>query len=143
MSNRHGVARERCDCHVGKGAWYFGTKSIVAWPEERDGAPGYGVQYDDGYVSWSPEKTFEAAYQPTTALSFGHAIEAMKSGCAVARAGWNGKGMWLSIQRPDAYSKMTLPYIFMSTVQNDLVPWLASQTDLLAEDWCIVDMPAD
>ena len=43
--------------------------------------------------------------------------------------------MWLGLQRPDANSKMTLPYIFMSTAQGDLVPWLASQTDMLAADW--------
>ena len=46
--------------------------------------------------------------------------------------------MWLALQRPDAHSKMTLPYIYMRTAQGDLVPWLASQTDLLAEDWELV-----
>ena len=47
--------------------------------------------------------------------------------------------MHLELQRPDAHSKMTLPYIFMYTAQGDNVPWLASQTDMLAEDWIIVD----
>ena len=70
--------------------------------------------------------------------SFGEALIALKSGQTVARKGWNGRGMWLGLQRPDAHSKMTLPYIYMSTVQGDLVPWLASQTDLLAEDWEVV-----
>jgi hypothetical protein len=51
------------------------------------------------------------------------------------RQGWNGKGMYIELQVPDEHSKMTLPYIFMRTVQGDLVPWLASQTDLLANDW--------
>jgi hypothetical protein len=46
--------------------------------------------------------------------------------------------MWLKLQRPDSNSKMTLPYIYMSTVTGDKVPWLASQTDLLAEDWGLV-----
>jgi hypothetical protein len=59
----------------------------------------------------------------------------LKQGLRVAREGWNGKGMWLELQRPDSHSKMTLPYIYMSTAQGDLVPWLASQTDMLAEDW--------
>lgn len=68
-------------------------------------------------------------------LNFGQALEHLKAGGKVARVGWNGKGMWLELQRPDAHSKMTLPYIYMSTVTGDLVPWLASQTDLLAEDW--------
>lgn len=66
---------------------------------------------------------------------FGWAIDALKSDKRVARDGWNGRGMWLALQRPDEQSKMTLPYIYMSTVTGDLVPWLASQTDMLAEDW--------
>lgn len=68
-------------------------------------------------------------------LNFGQALEALKRGEKVARVGWNGKGMWLALQRPDAGSKMTLPYIYMRTAQGDFVPWVASQTDLLAEDW--------
>jgi hypothetical protein len=65
----------------------------------------------------------------------GWAVKQMHNGQKVARHGWNGKGMWLALQVPDAHSKMTLPYIFMSTVTGDLVPWLASQTDILAADW--------
>ena len=66
---------------------------------------------------------------------FGWAIKQLQGGDRVQRSGWNGKGMWLELQVPDANSKMTLPYIYMSTAQGDLVPWLASQTDILAEDW--------
>ena len=51
------------------------------------------------------------------------------------RQGWNGKGMYIEIQNPDENSKMTLPYIYMKTVDNKIVPWLASQTDILANDW--------
>lgn len=68
-------------------------------------------------------------------LNFGEALQVLKAGGRVQRAGWNGKGMWLMLQVPDQHSKMTLPYIYMSTVTKDLVPWLASQTDVLAEDW--------
>jgi hypothetical protein len=71
-------------------------------------------------------------------VNFGDALEALRLGRQVQRAGWNGKGMWLALQVPDANSKMSLPYIYMSTVTGDLVPWLASQTDLLAEDWSAV-----
>jgi hypothetical protein len=66
---------------------------------------------------------------------FGWALDELRFGEKVSRAGWNGKGMWLQLQVPDAHSKMTLPYIYMKTADNNLVPWLASQTDLLAEDW--------
>lgn len=71
----------------------------------------------------------------TEAMSFGDALSALKSGVKVRRAGWNGKNMHLELQRPDANSKMTLPYIFMFTADKQQVPWLASQTDMLADDW--------
>lgn len=66
---------------------------------------------------------------------FSDALLELKQGNRVCRSGWNGKGMWIELQRPDENSKMTLPYIYMKTVQDDLVPWLASQTDILATDW--------
>lgn len=68
----------------------------------------------------------------------GEAIEDMQFGHKVAREGWNGPGQFLELQVPDENSKMTLPYIFINTVQGDRVPWLASQTDILANDWKIV-----
>ena len=68
-------------------------------------------------------------------FDFGEGLNRLRDGAHVAREGWNGKGMWLALQVPDAHSKMTLPYIYMKTVQGDLVPWLASQTDILATDW--------
>lgn len=66
---------------------------------------------------------------------FGWALKQLRAGNRVARSGWNGKGMWLALQVPDAGSKMSLPYIYMKTADDKLVPWLASQTDVLAEDW--------
>lgn len=128
---------------------YIGTKIITAWVAPgKDGAPGYGVKYEDGYTSWSPKETFEAAYRdiegPNQALTFGDAIHMLKLGAKVQRAGWNGKGLWLELQVPDANSKMTLPYIFMSyptdapNTPGARVPWLASQTDVLAEDWVVL-----
>lgn len=71
--------------------------------------------------------------------TFGFALEMMKQGKKMARHGWNGKGMWVALQVPDANSKMGLPYIYMKTVAGPLVPWLASQTDMLAEDWTVVE----
>lgn len=74
-------------------------------------------------------------------MDFGNALTALKAGKPVFRTGWNGKGLWLELQRPDANSKMTLPYIYINypadaqNTPNARVPWLASQTDLLAEDW--------
>ena len=68
-------------------------------------------------------------------MGIGEAIRAMRNGDKVARSGWNGKNMYLMLQVPDAHSKMTLPYVYMKTADNNLVPWLCSQTDLLAIDW--------
>ncbi len=65
----------------------------------------------------------------------GWAVKQMQHGERVCRSGWNGKGMWLALQVPDEHSKMGLPYVYMSTVTGQLVPWLCSQTDLLACDW--------
>ncbi len=67
--------------------------------------------------------------------TIGWAVKQMQNGNHVRRAGWNGKGMWLDLQNPDIYSLMTLPYIYMKTADGHLVPWLCSQTDLLATDW--------
>lgn len=68
----------------------------------------------------------------------GWAVKQMRNGSKVARAGWNGKNMWVALQMPDANSKMTLSYVYMKTVTDDLVPWLCSQSDLLADDWEVV-----
>lgn len=127
---------------------YYGTKLIEAEPQihPENGEHGYTVIYEEGYKSWSPKGTFEKAYQPLTAMSFGHAIEAMRSGAKVCRGGWNGRGIFIELQVPDKNSKMTSPYIFINTtgLQTDnkkapksLVPWLASQTDMLALDWMV------
>lgn len=79
-----------------------------------------------------------------TGANFGDALNHLKSGGRVCRAGWNGKGIFIELQVPDAHSKMTSPYIFIDTtgLQSDnpsaprsRVPWLASQTDMLASDW--------
>lgn len=80
-------------------------------------------------------------------MDFGEAIRELKAGKKVARDGWNGKGIFIELQVPDVNSKMTSPYIFINTtgLQTDnvdapksLVPWLASQTDMLADDWVVV-----
>lgn len=74
----------------------------------------------------------------TYGLDFQIALSLLKANVKVRRAGWNGKGMWVHLQNPDMHSKMTLPYIYMKTADDQLVPWFASQADLLADDWEIV-----
>jgi hypothetical protein len=71
-------------------------------------------------------------------FGIGRAIDEMREGHRVTRDGWNGKNQWLELQVPDEHSKMTLPYVFITTVDRKRVPWLCSQIDLLATDWHIV-----
>ncbi len=68
-------------------------------------------------------------------MNFSAALIGIKAHKRMQRAGWNGKNQWVRLKDPDADSDMHLPYIYICTVKGDLVPWLASQTDLLAEDW--------
>lgn len=68
-------------------------------------------------------------------MNFSKALEEIKHGVKVRRAGWNGKGMWIALHNPSYTETCTLPYIIMYTACSNKVPWLASQTDLLAEDW--------
>lgn len=68
-------------------------------------------------------------------FDFGIALKILRAGGAVARAGWNGKGVQVQMQIPDAHSKMGLPYLYLRTVDGKLVPWTASQSDVLADDW--------
>lgn len=141
---------------------YIGVKIIWAIPMTREAfeakhgrnvggdkhGEGYEVTYEGGYQAWSPEDVFDAAYRPIDGMTFGLAIEALKMGKKVARRGWNGKGIFIELQVPDQHSKMSSPYIFIDTtgLQSDnpdaprsRVPWLASQTDMLAEDWRVVE----
>ena len=124
-------------------------------PENENSADeGYLVKYSDGYESWSPKKQFEEAYRDCMGMTFGIALELLKKGCKVAREGWNGKGMFLYHVPAASYTPCTpigeecatdngkVPYgayIAMKTAQGNVVPWLASQTDMLAEDWVIVE----
>lgn len=81
-------------------------------------------------------------------MDFGAALKALKEGKRVARKGWNGVGMWLTLQRPDMFSHMTLPYIYIEYPKNpkhhaypdgSRCPWIASQTDMLSEDWFVIE----
>lgn len=130
--------------------------------EQDAKAEGYLVCYPDGYKSWCPKAQFEAAGRPCDGMTFGMAIEAMKRGKKVARKGWNGKGMWLCVPLVDGPKHVSMdgiwgepnkdyagliggtvkvmPYVSMKAADGSIViGWLASQTDMLAEDWQIVE----
>ena len=165
---------------------YIGTKIIRALPmtrqeyndyrgwqlpaDENGDDEGYLVEYvdggkandprHDGYISWSPSDVFKRAYRSVEGMTFGLAIEALKAGKKVARAGWNGKGMWLilvagtpnaALREGTPYREALgresceiLPHIDMWTTNAEgrramLPGWIASQTDMLAEDGAVGD----
>ena len=81
-------------------------------------------------------------------MDFGQVLTELKNGNRVKRKGWNGDGIFLALQVPDKNSKMTQPYIYIDTLglktnnpnaPKGRVPWLASQTDMLAEDWEVIN----
>jgi len=78
-------------------------------------------------------------------LTFGQAIEYLQQHPThrVARFGWNGRDMWIALQPPAAHSMMTAPYLYMRTAAGELVPWIASQSDMLASDWYPVFLTQD
>lgn len=130
-------------------------------PADENGADeGFLVEYVDGgkantpfyegYVSWSPKDVFERAYKSAAKFDFGEAVRRLKAGKLVAREGWNGKGMFLllvpgstfAVSRapllgifPEGTEINYLPHIDMRTATGEIVPWLASQSDVLCEDW--------
>lgn len=141
---------------------YIGTKIIQAEPKmrkvpaenclaDRGFEDGYKVIYPDGYESWSPKDVFEAAYRETSGMNFGLAIEAAKMGKKIARAGWNGKNQYVELAscisyinaagetvncNHEAIGNKALAFVGTSGVQ---MGWLASQADMLADDWMIVE----
>lgn len=72
-------------------------------------------------------------------MDFGAALNAMREDDQrLTRRGWNGEGQWVTLHWPDEHSKMRRPYFYISPVDGGLVPWMPSQTDLLATDWEVV-----
>lgn len=132
--------------------------------DENGDDMGYLVEYVDGgqsnhachvsYISWSPADVFNNAYQPMTNMSFSHALEFINRGYKMQRAGWNGKGMFVFLV-PGSTFKVNRPpllgiypegteinyhaHIDMKTADGTIVPWLCSQTDVLAKDWQLVE----
>ena len=147
---------------------YIGTKFVQAKPmnrgeynkfrgwtlpaDENAADEGYVLTYKDGYISWSPKEVFEEAYREIgETMDFGGAIRALRAGCKTARAGWNGKKQYVEMATCISYKgsagnvvnvehnnigNKALAFVGTSGVQ---MGWLASQADMLADDWYIVE----
>lgn len=68
-------------------------------------------------------------------MTFAEALTAALNGSSILRDGWNGKGLTVSVQRPDSRSYMTQPYTYIQYPDGSRTPWVPSQGDLFAEDW--------
>lgn len=112
----------------------------------------YNTSKDDQYTQLMSAADFEAMCRPAESMAFGDALVAMKHGERVARHGWNGKDMYVFLaHEPDfvtdadisAFDQQEVEVgdmLVMKTAQNTFQPgWLASQADMLAEDWYIVE----
>lgn len=132
---------------------YIGTKIVGAIPgrNKTDSEDGYIVRYQDGYTSWSPKLAFEEAYRKASCLNFGIALEMCKKGAKITREGWNGRGQYIELAKNvsytnadgtvvnvdhKAYGHDALAFVGTSGVQ---LGWLASQADMLADDWTVVE----
>lgn len=158
---------------------YIGTKVVQAKPMTMTDAQnvlgreiksatveedGYLVVYKDGYRSWSPKSVFDAAYRKLGEIDFGKVIEALKSGLAVRRKGWNGKGLFVVKQIPSHIEGGIISYMqsLPQSAKNILLSrenshidytnqmliinpdgradsWVPSVSDVFAEDWEIVE----
>jgi len=130
---------------------------LITFPESNHEVKSGGVILfaSDTDIYYCPEDVFNDRYtnsEDGLKMNFGKAIEALKNGKRVAREGWNGKGMFLYFVPPGVYPARTAiaknhigdqvpygAYIAMKTAQGNVVPWLASQTDMLATDWEVVE----
>lgn len=160
---------------------HYGTKKLKAWPmsrqdyvsyrgwdlpaNENGDDRGYLVEYLDGgkgnderhtgYISWSPKDVFDAAYQPINAMSFSHALTAIKEGQRLRRAGWNGKGMFVflvagshfKVNREPLLSILGegtavdyKPHIDISHPDGSISVWQPSMGDVMADDWEVVSI---
>ncbi|WP_407310541.1 DUF2829 domain-containing protein [Desulfosporosinus sp. SB140] len=136
---------------------YIGAKIITAEPmnlgdynksrgwtipeNENPLREGYRVIYPDNYVSWSPKEIFEEAYRKTDGMTFGLAIEATVKGFCIAREGWNGKNMHVTrtkLYTPDNI-QINNDCLLLFNVTGKYNTWVPSITDIMAEDWRIVE----
>ena len=112
---------------------------------------GYKIRHANGHVSWCPSDVFEENYHPMEGMNFGLALEAAKQGKKISRAGWNGKGQYVFLaddvefhtdaDLAELEGDIEVSDILVIRTTRGLQPgWLATQSDMLAEDWMIVEV---
>ena len=129
-------------------------------PSEEDGNDmgnlvDYGIKFKgEPFIQWLPKEIFDEFVTDNPFMTFGEAIEAAKKGKKVYRIGWNGKGLFVVYQKgypqgipankntaeafgvPEGTLHKVQPYLVMRCVDGSHQMWVASQSDILANDWC-------
>jgi hypothetical protein len=138
---------------------YIGVKIVQAEPEVKDGVQGYRVVYSEpdkpDYVSWCPADVFERHNRETSGMPFSKALEAVKLGKKIARKSWKGGGQFLYYQKGsvidpkdginDVLRTMEGPIVIrprldLKSADGSIqIGWLASQPDILSDDWFVVE----
>jgi len=146
------VKAEKMDYHTA------GENGLIRdYDLNRENESGYHVVYSDGYESWSPARTFEEHYKEINDIEFdfGTAVKLAMQGHKIARKGWNGKNMFviyvpgsvINVRENTPYWNAGLRgelqidgHFDMYTAKGTMQPgWVASQADIQAEDWMIVE----
>lgn len=99
------------------------------------------VLHPDGEIYPYTEEVFMTEYSPDERNAM-DGLRAMMAGSRVARKGWADQGAWLEIQRPDAHSKMTKPYIYLTDGEGGRVPYTPTMVDILTADWFVLEEAA-
>ncbi len=144
----HSRRRRRSKVHLREDDMkYIGVNIVQAEPEQKEGKDGYKFTYEEGYISWCPKEIFEKHNRPCDEMPFSLAIESLRQGKKIARMGWNGKGMFIYLVEGevtdsfDEQKRKICSHINMKAADDSIVVgWLASQTDMLSDDWNIVDI---
>ena len=118
---------------------------------EKAADEGYHIIYPDGYESWCPKAQFENAGRPIDGMTFGIAIDACRyHGAKIKRKGWNGIDQYIEYRcvnieyGEEGKSVTSFAFVFhgknIHTGETNVqVGWLASQADMAADDWCVVE----
>jgi hypothetical protein len=134
---------------------YIGVKIVSAEAESKEGEAGYKVVYEDGYVSWCPKAVFERHNRALDGMPFGHALEMCRAGKRIARRGWNGQGQYVFLIPDYVFTRGyadEIPalkdetreitfwgcFCIMTTAGKVQLGWLATQSDMQADDWMVV-----
>jgi hypothetical protein len=124
-------------------------------PDDEDGNDaGYLVEdLVTDHINWQPKAVFNELFHNSGNMTFSDALEIVKRGGRVSRSGWNGKNMFIFLVQGSTFTVNREPlisilgegtevnyhgHVDMRTADGTIVPWLCSQTDMLANDWGVV-----